>query len=251
MPSLGGLEGGAQRDLGLAVADVAADQPVHRPRRFHVGLDQLDRLALVGRLGEREALLELALPVGVGVERVPAAAAALGVEASSSPAISCAARRARAFIVSQRVPPSFSSGGMLAAGADVARDLRELVGGDEDAVIALVFEVQVVARDVGDRARLEAGEARDAVVLVHDDVAGAQVGERAQRAAARGTRCSARALGAAAAQEAVLGEDRPARAGCDEALLQRGGREAQGGSSAACPAPSPSPSQLAFRRPRL
>ena len=60
---LGGLERRAQRDLGLAVADVAADQPVHRPRRFHVGLHQLDRLALVRRLREREALLELALPV--------------------------------------------------------------------------------------------------------------------------------------------------------------------------------------------
>ncbi len=77
----GRLEGGAQRDLGLAVADVAADQPVHRPRRFHVGLDQLDRLALVGRLGEREALLELALPVGVRPERVAAAPPALGVQA--------------------------------------------------------------------------------------------------------------------------------------------------------------------------
>ena len=75
------LEGRAQRHLGLAVADVAADQPVHRPRRFHVGLDQLDRLALVGRLGEREALLELALPVGVRLERVPAPPPALGVQA--------------------------------------------------------------------------------------------------------------------------------------------------------------------------
>ena len=102
---------------------------------------------------------------------------------SSSPASSCAARRARAFIVSQRVPPSFESGGARRPPrADVARDLRELVGGHEDAVVALVFEVQVVARDAGDGARLEAREARDAVVLVDDDVAGAQVGERAQRA---------------------------------------------------------------------
>jgi hypothetical protein len=30
------LERGADRDLGLAVADVAADQPVHRPDRLHV-----------------------------------------------------------------------------------------------------------------------------------------------------------------------------------------------------------------------
>ena len=39
---LGGLEGGAQGDLGLAVADVAADQAVHRVRRLHVVLDVVD-----------------------------------------------------------------------------------------------------------------------------------------------------------------------------------------------------------------
>ena len=108
----GGLERGAQRDLGLAVADVAADQPVHRPRLLHVRLDRLDRLALVGGLGVGEALLELALPVAVGRERVArGGAGARRRAASSSPAISCAAWRARAFIVSQRVPPSFESGG--------------------------------------------------------------------------------------------------------------------------------------------
>ena len=63
---VGGLERGAQRDLGLAVADVAADQPVHRALGLHVGLDGLDRLALVGRLAVRERGLELAQPVAVG-----------------------------------------------------------------------------------------------------------------------------------------------------------------------------------------
>ena len=110
---------------------------------------------------------------------------------------------------------------MRAAGADVAADLRELVGRDEDAVVALVLEVEVVARDAGDGLRLEAGEARDAVVLVDDDVAGAQVGERAQRAAAAGrVVAAARALLAAAAEEAVLGQDRELQAGGDEAVAQ-------------------------------
>ncbi len=76
----GGLERSAQRDLGLAVADVAADQAVHRPRRLHVGLDRLDRLALVGGLGVGEALLQFALPLGVGLEGEPGPPAALGVE---------------------------------------------------------------------------------------------------------------------------------------------------------------------------
>ena len=77
---LDGLEGGAQRDLGLAVTDVAADQAIHRARRLHVGLDELDRVALVGRLGERERVLELALPVGVHRVGVALAALALRVQ---------------------------------------------------------------------------------------------------------------------------------------------------------------------------
>ncbi len=50
----------------------------------------------------------------------------------------------------------------------------------------MVLEIEIVARDAGDGLRLEAREARDAVVLVDDDVAGAQVGEGAQRAFAAG-----------------------------------------------------------------
>ena len=49
-----GGEGRADRDLGLAEADVAADEPVHRPRRLEVLLDRLDRRALVLRLAVRE-----------------------------------------------------------------------------------------------------------------------------------------------------------------------------------------------------
>ena len=64
------LEGRAHRDLGLAVADVAAEQPVHRRGRFHVALDVGDRGRLVRRQGELERVLELLLPVRVGAERV-------------------------------------------------------------------------------------------------------------------------------------------------------------------------------------
>ena len=94
--------------------------------------------------------------------------------------------------------------------------------GHEDLVRARVLELEVVAGDAGDGLRLEAGEARDAVVLVHDDVAGAQVGERAQApAAALGRRLAAGALGAAAAEQAVLGDDGEPQARGDEAVAQR------------------------------
>ncbi len=51
-------ERGAQRDLGLAEADVAADEPVHRMRRLEILLDRLDRRALVLGLAVRELALE-------------------------------------------------------------------------------------------------------------------------------------------------------------------------------------------------
>ena len=80
LAGVGGLERGAQRDLGLAVADVAADQAVHRALGLHVDLDELDRLALVGGLLVGEGGLELAQPVGVRRVGEAGAAAALGVQ---------------------------------------------------------------------------------------------------------------------------------------------------------------------------
>ena len=59
---LGGLERGPDRDLGLAVADVADDQPVHRPDRLHVVLDLDDGAQLVDGLLVRERGLHLGLP---------------------------------------------------------------------------------------------------------------------------------------------------------------------------------------------
>ena len=76
-----------------------------------------------------------------------------------------------------------------------------------------------------DGLRLEAGEARDAVVLVHDDVAGAQVGERA--AARRGARGPSGRSARPAAEQAVLGQDRELQPAGDEAVAQARLGEAQ------------------------
>ncbi len=55
----GRLERGPQRHLGLAVAHVAADEPVHGLIRGHVGQDVLDGLDLVRGLVKFEGGLEL------------------------------------------------------------------------------------------------------------------------------------------------------------------------------------------------
>ena len=85
----GRLDRGPQRDLGLAEADVAADQPVHRPLGLHVALHRLDRLQLVGGLAVGEGRLHRDLPLAVGREGVAPAGAPLGVEVEQL------ARRAR------------------------------------------------------------------------------------------------------------------------------------------------------------
>ena len=69
-PVLHRLEHGAHRHLRLAEAHVATDQPVHRPRLFHVRLDVGDGLQLVLGLDELERGLHLGLPRRVGAEGV-------------------------------------------------------------------------------------------------------------------------------------------------------------------------------------
>ena len=210
------LVGGAQRDLGLAVADVAADQPVHRAVGLHVALHRLDRLDLVGGLAVGEALLEVELPLAVGPERVALARLALGVEVEELAGEHLGGAAGARL---DRVPALRAERRELrrvAAGADVAGDLRELVGRREDLVLAAVLELEVVAGDAGERLRLEAREARDAVVLVDDVVADPQVGERHHPPAS-----GRRRRRAAAVDEAAERDHREPQLGRDEAVGQR------------------------------
>ena len=59
------LERGPHRQFGLAVAHVAAQQAVHRPRQAHVAFDRVDGDQLVGRFVVGERGVELPLPLGV------------------------------------------------------------------------------------------------------------------------------------------------------------------------------------------
>ena len=56
------FKGRPDRHFGLAIADIATDQAVHRTRRFHVLLDRFNGLELVKRLFVGEAGLHLLLP---------------------------------------------------------------------------------------------------------------------------------------------------------------------------------------------
>jgi hypothetical protein len=81
-------EGGAQRHLGLAEADVAADQAVHRLGADHVLDHGVDGGALVGRLLEAEAGGEGLVVVRAEAVRMAFARGARAYRFSSSAAVS-------------------------------------------------------------------------------------------------------------------------------------------------------------------
>ena len=91
---------------------------------------------------------------------------------------------------------------------------------DVETVVAAEREQEVVARDAGDLLRLEAEQLADAVVLVDDVVAGAQVGERLQRAAAE-----APLARHAAAEDLVVRQQHEPELAPDEAAPRRRDRE--------------------------
>ncbi len=64
------LECRAHGDLGLAIADVAAEEAIHRRRLFHVPLGIGNRGCLIGGQLVRESILELLLPGAVSTEGV-------------------------------------------------------------------------------------------------------------------------------------------------------------------------------------
>ena len=198
-----GLERRAERDLGLAVAHVAADQAVHRARLLHVGLDLLDRLELVGRLLVGEGALEVHQPLRVGGERVARAALALGVEVDQLARQRLGGAAGAQLLLLPLLAAELRERRVAGVGPHVAGDLVELVARHEHAVAVAVLELEVVARHAPDGLGLEAREARDAVVLVHDGVARAQVGELGDGAAAgRGPAGARRGGGAAAGARA-------------------------------------------------
>ena len=105
-------EGRAHRDLGLAVADVAADEPVHRPRRSRSAEHVLDRRDLVGRLLVRERRLELVLH-GVVARREREALRDLALRVQAEQLLRHVPERGphRLLVRCQVAPPSLSSRG--------------------------------------------------------------------------------------------------------------------------------------------
>ena len=216
-------ERGPDGDLRLAEADVAADEPVHRPRRLEILLDGLDRPRLVVGLAVGERRLEPLEPLVREVEAGALGPLALGVEREEL-AGELAHRLARAGLeVLPGLAAELGEGRRLRVGADVAGELAELLVRDVEPVLAAEREEEVVAGDAGDLLRLEAEQLADAVILVDDVVADAQVGERGERAAEAGVGAR-RPL----AEDLRVGQEHEPELAPDEPAARRRDREADG-----------------------
>ena len=167
-----GLECAPQRDLGLAEADVAADQPVHRALLLHVLGDRVDRTLLVVGLLEGEAGLQPGHHLVVAGERRPGDALPACVQREQ---LAGQLADGGADAGAQRLPRLAAQpgqAGSAAPRADVAADLAELLVWDVEAVVAAELQVQVVADHPAHLTGVEADEAADPVVVVDDVVAG-------------------------------------------------------------------------------
>ena len=186
------LERSPDGDLGLAEADVAAEQPVHRVRPLHVRFDVGDRHALVGCLDEREGVLHLVLPRRVLAERV-----ALGVDP-----LLVQHDQLLGDLADGRADPVLGLGEVAAPeavqrrrlAADVLAQHVDLVGRDVQPVVALVGDEEVVTLDAADAPLDHALVATDAVLDVDDVVARFEVLEEpgAVATSGPGRRCARR-----------------------------------------------------------
>ena len=175
-------EGCAQRDLGLAEADVAADQPIHRPARPEIVDRRLDRLRLVLRLVIGEARAEFVVePLGRNQARGGAGQALRGDAHQLARHLADALLQPRlAGLPARRTQPV-----EFAVLRAEAREQFQVLDGQEQPVAAGVVNLEAIVRRARRLDRLQADETADAVVDVHDEIARRQrrgLGEHILRA---------------------------------------------------------------------
>ena len=228
---LDGLEGGAHGDLGLAVADVAAHEPVHRLGLLHVGLDLVDGGELVGGLGVGERLLQLGLPGGVGAEGVAGGGGAGCVESHELSGDLAHGLAGLGLGLGPVGAAHLAQGGAVAT--DVLGDLVQGVGGHQEAVAGLaalgggVLDDEVLAggRRPGPAhgAPAQLDEAPHPVLGVDHEVPGVQ-GQGVHGAAGAAGRQAAALAGACRGSpgEVGLGDEGQAQSFGEEAVAGAG-----------------------------
>ena len=163
------LEDRPDRHFGLAEADIATDQAVHRLGTLHIAFHFDDRLALIRRGFVWEGILQFALPGAIGGESEAGRLVALRIELDQihrhpadgllGPLLGFGPGDAAHAVQLRR----------LIAGGAVTAQAAELVGSDAQQAVGVLHH-QVVAGFTADRQFFQLQEAADAVVAMHHEV---------------------------------------------------------------------------------
>jgi hypothetical protein len=175
-------EGGAHGHLGLAEADIAADQAVHRFAGFHVLDHGIDRRLLVGRFLEAEAVGEGLQVVLLEDELMALAGRALGIQVQQfggGVVHLLGGLLLRLFPLARAQRVQLDGFRVRAA---VARDDLQLGDGYVELGAGGVFEVEEFRVALAEIHVQQAQVAADAVAFMHHGIADPQFGQVAQPA---------------------------------------------------------------------
>ena len=177
------LEGRPHGHLRLAVAHVAAQQPVHRPRGVHVLLDRFQGGQLVGRFLVGKRGVEFVLPLGLHAEADAGAGGANGLQFEH---LGGHVGHGRLDPLLLLLPEAAAEPGQhrpALGAADVLLHQADLRGRHVELRLALKLQFEVFLDLPVLLHRLHAAVAGDAVAEVYDQVAFVEVQETVDRPA--------------------------------------------------------------------
>ena len=166
-----------ERDLGLAVAHVAAQQAVHGRGGLHIGLYLVYAAELIVGLGVAEVILKLALPGRIGRKSVAGRPRSLGVERDELLCqLLCRGLGAAARFRPLRAAHLRQLYLAVLSAAEIFRHHVKLRRGHIQCVRSGVADLYIVLLEAVHLHLVDAREAADAVDLMNDIVARRQVG---------------------------------------------------------------------------
>ena len=178
------LEGSPHGHLGLAVADIAADQPVHRLRPLHICLDLPDGCHLICRLLKGEGSLKLPLPGGIRGASKSFGYLPCGIKLYEFPGhfanggpdpFLCPRPRVR----SQTIQRGSACGGV---GTDIALDEVEFVDRDVELIATRILQQEAIAFHLTHRDLLQSVKPANAMVQVNHHISWLQILESVESA---------------------------------------------------------------------
>ena len=163
----------AQRHLGLAETDVAADQPVHRPAAFEVLQRRGDGAELVLGLLIGEARAELVIDMRLHRHFRRFVQMPLGgdLDQFARDLADAVLQFCLAGLPAAAAQPIQFDIGVVGA---VARQQFDVLDRQEQFCLGGIMQFEAVMRRAGDFQRLQADEAADAVLDMHHEIAGGE-----------------------------------------------------------------------------